>query len=156
MHHVLRPLMSAYRLNTSWFSNNCLFGPKNLTALMKSLRLDISNSQNSGAQTNNLHVEMYSIITFHFRHLSSQMTTLQMYVSGEKSLKVLLLEFQRYSCSESTLHKSNPFILPWRSMFVYNRSVIVLQTSNRDTTTLRRHYDKIYQFRIKVIFQHLD
>ena len=37
MHHVLRPLMSAYRLNTSRLSNNCLFGPKNLTALMKSL-----------------------------------------------------------------------------------------------------------------------
>ena len=37
MDFVLRSLKNAYRLNTSWFSNNCVFGPKNLTALMKSL-----------------------------------------------------------------------------------------------------------------------
>ena len=150
MHHVLRPLMSAYRLNTSWLSNNCLFGPKNLTALMKSLDI-ITQKIAARKPTNCTWKCMYSIIIFHFRQLSSQRTTLQMYVSGKKSLKALLLEFQRYSCSLLTLLKSNPFILPWRSMFVYNRSVLVLQTTNRDTTTLRQNLPLS-----KLIFQHLD
>ena len=62
--------MSAYRLNTSWLSNNCLFGPKNLTALHDE-KSRYYNSKNSGAQTNNLHVEMYSIIILHLRQLSN-------------------------------------------------------------------------------------
>ena len=37
MDFVLRSLKNAYRLNTSWLSNNSVFVPKNLTALMKSL-----------------------------------------------------------------------------------------------------------------------
>ena len=79
--------MSAYRLIASWLSNNCFVWIEKSHSTDEKSRY--YNSKNSGAQTNNLHVEMYSIIILHFRQLSSQM----IYVSGEKSLKVLLLEF---------------------------------------------------------------